>query len=248
VASVAIEPFKALTHAYIVVTHAAPRAISSTFITESLEWIWARRTLLFVAGDTSITDIAHTSHGFHCIPRRTVDESGLLRQHALGKAHPAVAAIVRTDVSLTGQSIVSFEAVADTRLAVADASVRALCPGMQVVVVHDGPDPRRVPGAGAQGTVGAGPGGVEAVLGRMADAVAVLGAVSVARALVGAHSVLADAAVLVPGDLAPGLGFVAGRRRGSRTRLPGRVARGLHGRLTGGVKSRLKGWLTTRLS
>jgi len=132
----------------------------------------------------------------------------------LGPAGTTVVAVIGADGSLASYTFVSGEALAGANLAVAETSVGALRPGVEIIGVDNSANPCKVLGAGSQGAVRAGPLGLSV---EADEAVAVI--VHLASAVVGAV-VLAETthamSLLVPGDLAPTLLVKGGHRGRSR--------------------------------
>jgi len=208
-------------------------AVSSSLVAVAIEGVGAGGALLLVAGGASVPSVAEASDVLHGVPGLLVYTRALGGQMFLGPAGSSVIAVVGADGSLASNTFVAGEALAGTNLAVAEASVRALRPGMEIVGIDDSANPGKVLGAGSQGAVGAGPLGLAV---ETDEAVAVV--IHLAGAVVGAV-VLAESAhavsLLVPSDLTPALlvecghgGRIRGRGRG---RFSG-VRRG-HSRVNG---------------
>ncbi len=104
---------KAPAESGLVVAHASARAVPTRLIAEAVKRIRTRRTLLFIARWTAIADVTKTADGLHGVPRLIIDASRLVRQDALGEARAAIVAVVWTHRALTGNAIISKEAVAD---------------------------------------------------------------------------------------------------------------------------------------
>ena len=77
-ASGAIEPGEARAGALIVVAETPTRAVTTSFVTVSIEGILASRTLLQIARRTSVSGVADTSNVLHGIPRRCIDTTSLV--------------------------------------------------------------------------------------------------------------------------------------------------------------------------
>ena len=121
----------------------------------------------------------------------------------LRPAGTTVVAIVGADGSLASNTFVSWETLAGANFSVAEASVGALRPGVEVIGVDNIANPCKVLGAGSKRAVRASPLGLAV---EAEEAVAVV--VNLAKAVVGAV-ILAETthavSLLVPGDLPPAL-------------------------------------------
>jgi hypothetical protein len=89
------------------------------------------------------------------VPRLGVGPVRFGSEVFLGPASAPVVAVViiGANRSLAGHTLVSGKAPAQPRATVTEAFIGALCPGVEVVGIHNLPYPREVFGAGAQGAV-----------------------------------------------------------------------------------------------
>jgi len=176
-----VEARKASASSGRVVADTTTRAVAARLVAVAVEGICARGALLLVASRASVASVAEAANVLHGIPSQCVISSALGSQVLLGPAGATVVAVIGADGSLASYTFVSGEALAGTNLAVAQTSVGALRPRVEIIGVDNSANPCKVLGAGSQGAVRAGPLGLSV---EADEAVAVV--VHLAGAVVGA--------------------------------------------------------------
>jgi hypothetical protein len=237
------ETSEASTDTVRVVADSTTRAITSSLVTISSKRISTRGTLLLVAGRTAVTSITQASNMLHGIPGGIVNTSSLAGKMLLRPASSLVITVIGANGTLASSSLVSSEALALTRAAIADSLVGAFSPGMEVVGVDGGTNPSKIKGASTGRAIRASP-LILTVKTSEALAVAIHLASSMSRALVLAHASL-TVALLGPHILTPG--FLnerrgAGRNASGLASRRGRHAGGLTGGFTTGLSRGLASW------
>jgi len=235
-----VEARKASASSGRVVADTTTRAVATRLVSVAVEGICARGALLLVTSRASVASVAEATNMLHGIPSHCVNSSALGSQVLLGPAGATVVAVIGADGSLASYTFVSGEALAGTNLAVAQTSVGALRPRVEIIGVDNSANPCKVLGAGSQGAVRAGPLGLSV---EADEAVAVV--VHLASAVVGAV-VLAETAhavsLLVPRDLAPALLVEGGHRGRKKGRSKGRIWGRSKGRSCGPGRSNGRKW------
>jgi hypothetical protein len=127
---------KARASTVCVAADTAARAVSAGFIAVAIEGIGAGGALLEVASGAAVALVAEAAHVLHRVPGSAVGTPGLGGEVLLRPAGAAVVAVLGTGGSLAGDAVVAGEALAESRLAVTQALVRALGPRMEVIGTH----------------------------------------------------------------------------------------------------------------
>jgi len=152
-ATVAEVASEALAEASRVVADAAARAVTALLVTVAEEHIRAGRAFFQGAVRASEAKIAHATHVLHRVPRSIVSLVSFRRQLLLSVADTAARAVVRAHGALARNAVVVLEALAFTRLAVAEALVGALHLRVCLVGSRRYGDPRRSLRACARGAI-----------------------------------------------------------------------------------------------
>lgn len=201
------------------------RAVTSGFVTVTIERIRTRGALLELASRTTVTSVTEAANMFHSVPRRGVGTARLNSQMTLRPARAAVVTVVRAGRTLASHTVISIEALAGSALAVAGTLVGALHPGVKIVRVDNVTNPSEISRAGAQGAVRTSPLSLT-VKACEALAVAVFLAGTVVRAVVLTKTTVAVTA-LIPSDLSPALGGKGGGGGGPRVNAGHAIADGV---------------------
>lgn len=101
------------------VADTATRAVTSGFVTVTVERIRTRGALLELASRTTVTCVTEAANVFHSVPRRGVGTARLNSQMTLRPARAAVVTVVRAGRTLASHTVISIEALAGPALAVA---------------------------------------------------------------------------------------------------------------------------------
>jgi len=124
------EAREAYAGALCVVADTSARAISTRLVSVTVERIRARGAFLEVASGATVASIAEAAHMLEGVPGLSVDAVSLRGEVLLGPADTTFVAVVGAYRSLASNTLVTREALARTRLAVASALVGALSDGV----------------------------------------------------------------------------------------------------------------------
>lgn len=138
------ESRKTVANSSSIITYSTSWAITSRFISVSIQRIRSRGALLMLTLRTTVSRVTDTTNCFDSIPRFRIYTIGMLSQIPLRPAGAAIIAHTGTYRSLACDTFVSCEAGTGSGLAVAVALVRTFCPGMEIVRVYNSPDPSKI--------------------------------------------------------------------------------------------------------
>jgi hypothetical protein len=105
-----IKTRKAAAGTILIVTYASTRAVTSSFVTITVEGIGARWAFLKLARRTSVPSITEATYMFHGIPRGSVCASSLTGKVLFRPACATIIAVIGTCGALAGNAIVSSKA------------------------------------------------------------------------------------------------------------------------------------------
>jgi hypothetical protein len=130
-----VETRKACASSVIVVTKTTPRAITSSFVTVTVQRIGSGWALLKLTGRSSVTGITEATNVLHVIPRGIICSSCLGGKVLLRPASTTVITVIRACRTLASNTIISSETLAGTGFTVTGTLVGALNPRVEVIGV-----------------------------------------------------------------------------------------------------------------